>query len=168
MKNVQDNVGIRKKAKSKMSVCSNDLDDDDRMVLDWSRQNDEYAQKMEKDLSRRFDKVINSLNEYAMSYEIERKKFGGMYNLGSLRSVHRSNWTIGIERFDSTATLTEVQSSTSLVTEKPRMSRLAEKLKAASIATNSEPKIIENTKKTVFIPSGFERDILDFQKYNGM
>lgn len=160
------NARLGRKCPSKISVCSNDLDDEEKMVLDWSRQNNAHGQEMELEIKSRFDKIINSLDQYAMSDQIEHEPFSRMYHLNSLRSVNHSDWTLGIDRFDSRSTLTEVQSSTVLTTEKPRMSRLTERLKATSLLSNSKPKIVKETKKTVFIPSGFERDILDFQKYN--
>lgn len=161
------NMRLGRKYPSKISVCSNDLDEEEKMVLDWSRQNNAHGQEMEHILKRQFDQIINSLDVYAKSGEIEHEPFPRMYNLGSLHSVNNSNWTLGLDRCDSRSTLTEVQSS-AVVTkcEKPRMSRLTERLKATSISSNSKPKIVKETKKTVFIPSGFERDILDFQKYN--
>lgn len=170
MEKLLSNSRMERHHSSKISVCSNDMDDEEKMVLDWSRQNNSFAMGMERDLKDQFEQVVKSLDAYVKCEQTEPGPHSGMYNLGSLSSVNRSNLSLGLGRFDSNSTLTEVQSVATIENpEKSRkLSRLTERLRAASITTDysAKPKVNTEAKKMVFVPSGFERDILEFHKFN--
>lgn len=155
---------------SQISVCSSDLDDEEKMILDWSRNNKKFATEMEYDLKHRFEQMVNSLDVYVEPEHVERASQSKMYNLGSQRSMNMSVLSLGLKRFDSHSTITEVQSTAQIEkTETPRaLQRLSERLKAASISTNSnaEPNKKTEAKRIAYVPSGFERDILEFHKFN--
>lgn len=162
-----------KNHRSAMSVCSNDLDEDDKMVWDWSHQNTLLARDMERTIKNQFDTVVDDLDRYVMAERQRRQPYHTFCNAISLPSVNQSNSNL-FSLYSSRSTLAEVQSiagqsdATSIVSA-PISSRFTKLLKQANkqpSKTASKATNIQNEPKMVFIPSGFERDVLEFHKYN--
>lgn len=142
---------------SAISVCT-DMDDEDLMVLDWSNQNNALAQQIEVDLRNRFEQMVQSLDIYEVSeHTTSGKPRINPIQLGSMRSIFLSNSSF--PRADSCTSLAEVQSVASNLNK--GVNRVANKMKAMSIAPTK-------TEKVTCIPSGFERDLVEFHKYNAL
>lgn len=149
---------------SAISVCSADLDEDSKMVLDWSRQNTVLARDMERIIKNQFETVIEDLDQYMMAPRQRREPHHMFHNAISLTSVNQSNSNLS-SLYGSRSTIADVQSVggesgvPSMISARIS-SRFREALKQTS---KTAPK---NEQKTVFIPAGFERDVLEFHKYN--
>lgn len=155
-----------------MSVCSNDLDEDEKIVLNWSRQNTAFGREMERTIKNQFDAVVHELDRYVMATRQRREPYRMFYDAMRLPSINQSNFSL----FSSRSTLTDVQSiaaqsEVSSATVGRTSARFTERLKQATkqpSATTYKTTTNKNTPKMVFIPSGFERDVLEFHKYNDL
>ncbi|XP_055319176.1 uncharacterized protein LOC129576961 [Sitodiplosis mosellana] len=154
---------------SGISVCTKDMEDDDKMILDWSRQNNKLAKEMEHELKDRFEKVLRTLDVY----EVPRAYlYRSESTINSSSSLHFSHMD-SMSTLKSTST-TDVCAARSDPLEivdttiNPHLSALNRQFKAASInsASINKPKSKKESKKAIYIPSGFESDLVNFQKYN--
>lgn len=159
--------------RSAISVCSDDFDEDKKMVLDWSRQNTVLARTMERTIKNQFDTVVDDLDRYVMATRQRREPYHSFHNAISLASVNQSNSNL-CSLFGSRSTITDVQSiagqsDVSSMVSAPISTRFTERLKQAAkkaSETAANATNIQKAQKMVFIPSGFERDVLEFHKYN--
>lgn len=174
--NLSSNV---KKHAPTISVCSNDLDDEVRMVLDWSRRNIELAKEMDRHLKDRFNEVIGLLDPYVAPNQMKRGSHPRLFSVESVRSINHlylENADTCIVSMNSVrveyacSILTEVQSGPKMDATVMHESRLTQLLRKANISTNppASPTVNNDSKKTVFIPSDFERDFLEFQQLNNL
>lgn len=152
------------------SVCSNDLNDDEQLILDWSRQNTETARDVERNIKKKFDAVIGTLDRYMMASRQRRLPYY-MFSLnpGSSSSLNQSRPNL-FSAFGSHSTLAETQSVVTAQSEcqsKMRKSVLERVEKATGAKKTSKPisKVTSQT-NVALIPAGFERDLLEFHKYN--
>lgn len=153
-----------------LSLCSNDLDEDDKVILNWSRTNNLLARDLDRTNKNHFDMVIDELDRYVMA---ERQRPDPYHHVvrtaPSFASVNRSNQNVHSMN-SSRSTLFEMQSvagfsdvaSTFSARTSSRFTKHLEQISKQP----SKSATTKNAPKEVFIPSGFERDILEFHKYN--
>lgn len=157
--------------RSAMSVCSNDMDDDDKVVLNWSRQNTTLARDMERAMRMEFEAKINELDRYVMATRERRGPYQMRYNAMSLPSINQSQSNLG-SQYGSRSTITDAQSIASEVAPSVvsrTSSRFTQRLKQAESkkpSTTMSKTTGSCASKVVLVPSGYERDILEFHKYN--
>lgn len=154
--------GVAEKCAQSMISVYSDMDDEDQKVLDWSRYNIETAKKMKKNVQRDFDNVLRTLGHYEVSIGHD-----SVFRPSCFTSISCFGTSMGsFQSLQNVGSQSSLE-STSFVAKPPRgggMSRLAERMKKASIQTCE--KIDECPKKITYIPSGFEPDLDNFQKYN--
>lgn len=158
---------MKKDAKSEITMNSEDLDDDDMMVLKWSRQNRDFAKELEADMKIRFEQVIRTLDVF----EIDEK----LNDLSYANSI--GNLNLHLLNFGSNSTIAEslpesiAESTPSEPISDKRIDRLKKLNPAAFKSVNrNETANAKNDpkKKMVCIPSGYECDLVNFFKYNPM
>lgn len=147
---------------SVVSVYSTDMYEEDRLISHWCRQNNEEAKKLERDSHCLFYEVIQHLDTYvSVPKETKPKPFhhflGSMDSFACSSQSHLSQY--GSQSFD-------VAEKSFVMKNSRIMNKLAEKMKAASINSDSKPEERKGFNKVAYIPSGFERDLVDFHKYN--
>lgn len=153
-------------------MCSNDLDEDEKEILNWSRKNNVLARDMDRVNKNHFDTVVEELDRYVMATRQRREPYM-VHSVPSLASVNQSNNNL-FSVNSSRSTLYDVQSvagqSDATSTFSTRLpSRFAKYLEQTNNQPSNTTRNAADTKnapKEVFIPSGFERDILEFHKYN--
>lgn len=151
----------------KVRSAAQTMDDFDEMILDWSRQSIQASKEIKSSMVRNFKNVIRSLDHFnGRCEEIPIRKLG-LFN--SFRSILTTNESIHTLR--SGESCSNVGGSKVYMSKPGVMKRLTERLKTASIQTDAPKQpnneIQEKTgKKVVYIPSGFESDLYNFQKYN--
>lgn len=136
-----------------------------------SRQNTELACDLERNMKNQFDAVVSALDRYVMATRQRREPIHhhGFYNLGSSSTINQSNVSLP-SLYGSRSTITEVQSIAGQSDVSSRHNTLFKRLEIA--AAKKQPKTMPattantNASKVAFIPAGFERDVLEFYKYN--
>lgn len=157
----------KKRIQPPMAVCSL-MDESDEVILDWSLQSIEAAKRTKINMQRNFQNAVRELDYFHYSERFQDKFLRNLSHYDS-----RSSFGTSIESIHN---LQHGESVWSNATEDKTfalkaggMHRLAERLKAASIKTDAveKPNVMDKpAKKVVYIPSGFESDLVDFQKYN--
>lgn len=159
---------LKKQSVSAMSVFSSQMDQDNRMILDWTRQNKEKAKITQQDIKQQFDQLLNTLDSYNAMGRVPRHSCRMLYNLGSCSSVQHSNDDLA--RFDSRSTLAEQSIAYVEVASQQTRSQDMLTKRMNRLTTNTKPAATKKpttaSNNMVFIPSGYERDILEFHKYN--
>lgn len=146
------------------------MDEEEKAVLDWSRANTSLARDLERAVKDEFDCVVRNLDRHMMATRHRRESNHMFYNATSSSTVNQSNSNL-LSVYSSRSTLADhtsiaSQSDVTSAESKRPTSRFAERLKKATKQPPAETTNNKNTPKVVFIPSGFERDILEFHKYN--
>lgn len=147
---------------------SKHLEDEDKVILDWIRQNRELANTEEENKKNYFNKVVYALEDFKVLDSAHIPKYPRSYKYGSSSSMSMSSM-LESSQFGSYSTINEdEQSEMEPDFEKRQIKRLEQQMSAHSITTvnsNIPPKKKE-TKKIVYIPSGHESDLVNFHKYN--
>lgn len=158
----------KKRIQPPMAVCSNLMDEFDEVILDWSLQSIEAAKRTKTNMQRNFQNAVRGLDYFQYSGRFQDKLLRKLSHYDS-----RSSFGTSIESIHTLQHGESVWSNVSqdkmFATKAGGMHRLTERLKAISVKTDvvEKPKVVDNpAKKVVYIPSGFERDLVDFQKYN--
>lgn len=173
-------------ADSEVSIRSDNLEEEKKFVLDWSRQNNALAKQMEEELQDHFQNTIMLLPQYEVcdahlsvpfprSYLFGRStsSFGSSHSVlkgaGSTSTIHSD---IKLKNAGSTSTIhSEDQSiisspETEATVTSIFMAKKLSSLSLSGICKKPTPKKVPEAKKIVYIPSGYERDLQDFSKYN--
>lgn len=157
---------VQKSNLSAISVNTQEMDDEDKMILDWSRQNNELAKEEEHKFKTRFEQVLRKLDVY----ELPRT-----YLFRSTSTMNSSSSINLLSRMSSMSTINasidgdhQVYATDAPQIGDPRINRLAQKFKDASINSvfTTKPKPKKEPKTMTYIPAGFESDLVNFQKYN--
>ncbi|XP_031626476.1 uncharacterized protein LOC116342844 [Contarinia nasturtii] len=147
------------------------LENDEKIILNWTRQNNELAKQEEHNMKIGFDNVLCALNEHKVR-GIATIPYPRSYIYGSSTTIYNSVSHLS-SQFGSHSTIAEdnpVDEPALVMGSDPqihKMERLTSKLGATSIkAKNTNVKPKKEQKKVVYIPSGHESDLVNFHKYN--
>lgn len=152
--------------KSAISVCTKDMDEDVEMILNWSRGNKEIAKQTEDELKVSFEQVLRRLDIYELPSNY-------LYNRNS-NTINSSSSIHILSRMNSMSTISEHQYAGPDRMEAydakidPKMNLLTRELRATSINSvfTNKTKSKKEPKKAIYIPSGHESDLVNFQKFN--
>lgn len=158
-------------AKSEVSIRSESLEEEKKVVLDWSRQNNALAKKMEHELKDRFESVIVTLPQHDVPEARLSIPFPRSYLFGRSTSTFGSSHSV-LKGAASTSTIhSEEQSIISApeseaTTTSVFMAKKLASLNVSGLSKKANPINKPPAKKAVYIPAGYERDLPDFAKYN--
>lgn len=164
---IESNEALKARSDPVKSFSTKKLNEEDELILVWSRQNNELAKKMEQDTREYFNRVINQLEVYTMSKDDQSEQDPNLiirretksYLFGSKSTLRSSNDELS--QAGSSSILNDVDMVDPAPILADKLQKLTQRLGSTAI-TPVKPK-----KKMVYIPSGFESDLPNFTKYNG-